>query len=46
MLVTDSILDYASAVIGVMAIFAALNWFCHARKHYHGPRLNSTEEDL
>ena len=31
--------DYASAVLGVMAIFAALNWLIYARKNYRGPRL-------
>jgi choline transport protein len=31
--------DYTPAVIGVMAIFAALNWFLYTRKRYHGPRL-------
>lgn len=36
----DSLPDYASAVIGVMLIFAAINWFVHARKHYEGPRLH------
>ncbi|KAF2819849.1 amino acid transporter [Ophiobolus disseminans] len=41
--VTGSSMNYASAVIGVMAMFAALNWFCHARKHYHGPRLHVAE---
>jgi choline transport protein len=33
-------LDYASAVIGVMAIFTVANWFGHARKKFHGPRLH------
>lgn len=36
---TDERTDYTSAVIGVMAIFAAINWGIHARKSYHGPRL-------
>lgn len=31
--------DYASAVIGVMALFTIANWFGHARKHFRGPRL-------
>lgn len=38
--VTGTNMNYASVVIGVMALFAALNWFLHARKHYHGPRLD------
>lgn len=33
------LLDYTSAVIGVMLIFAAVNWFVHARRKYQGPRL-------
>ncbi|KAH7386800.1 amino acid/polyamine transporter I [Phaeosphaeria sp. MPI-PUGE-AT-0046c] len=41
--VTGSNMNYASVVIGVMAIFAALNWFLHARKHYNGPRLDIAE---
>lgn len=36
---TNKSTDYTSAVIGVMAIFAAINWGLHARKSYHGPRL-------
>jgi len=32
-------IDYTSAVIGVMAIFAAINWVIYAGKSYHGPRL-------
>jgi hypothetical protein len=31
--------DYSSVVLGVMGLFAAINWFVHARKSYHGPRL-------
>lgn len=31
--------DYSSAVMGVMVVFAALNWFLFARKRYQGPRL-------
>lgn len=31
--------DYASAVISVMALFTVINWFGHARKKFHGPRL-------
>lgn len=37
-------IDYASAVIAVMGLFAALNWFMHARKHYSGPRLETDIE--
>ena len=39
LLIVCSRLDYTSAVLGVMALFAAINWFAHARKSYHGPRL-------
>jgi choline transport protein len=31
--------DYTSAVLGVMAVFTAINWFIHGNKLYHGPRL-------
>lgn len=34
--------DYTSAVIGVMTIFAGLNWFIWARTKYHGPRLHQS----
>ena len=34
--------DYTVAVLGVMAIFAALNWVVYARKVYKGPRLRRT----
>ncbi|EUC27995.1 hypothetical protein COCCADRAFT_9547 [Bipolaris zeicola 26-R-13] len=42
--VTGTSMNYASAVIGVMAIFTAANWFGHARKHFHGPRLQVLTE--
>lgn len=31
--------DYTSVVLGIMGIFAAINWFVHANKSYRGPRL-------
>ncbi|KAF3762767.1 hypothetical protein M406DRAFT_45394 [Cryphonectria parasitica EP155] len=34
-------MNYASAVIGVMGIFALVNWFGYANKHYNGPRLDN-----
>ncbi|KAM0558016.1 hypothetical protein ACHAPJ_005183 [Fusarium lateritium] len=37
--VTAGTMNYTSAVVGVMAMFAAVNWFLHGRKHYKGPRL-------
>ncbi|CAG7952332.1 unnamed protein product [Penicillium salamii] len=37
-------LDYTSAVLAVMAIFAGLNWIICARKNYHGPRLHSAAD--
>jgi choline transport protein len=39
----DILSDYSSAVIGVMGVFIALNWFLHARKNYHGPRLGGVD---
>lgn len=36
-------LDYACAVIGVMALFIAINWFGHAAKRFRGPRLHVLE---
>jgi choline transport protein len=32
--------NYAAAVLAVMALFAVVNWFAYARKHYKGPRVN------
>lgn len=32
--------DYTSAVIGVMIIFAVINWFLHAKSAYKGPRVH------
>ncbi|KAL4907150.1 hypothetical protein BDW74DRAFT_189707 [Aspergillus multicolor] len=37
--VTGSDMNYSSAVLGVMAIVACLNWMVYARKRYHGPCL-------
>lgn len=37
--VTAANMNYASAVIGVMALVAIANWFWYARNCYHGPRL-------
>ncbi|KIW37309.1 hypothetical protein, variant [Exophiala oligosperma] len=37
--VIGSTMNYTSAVIAAMALFAAINWFIHARTKYHGPRL-------
>ncbi|KAH0361731.1 amino acid transporter, partial [Aureobasidium melanogenum] len=37
--VTGSNMNYSSAVIGVIGIFIAVNWFFWARKHYKGPEL-------
>lgn len=34
--------DYGAAVLVVMAIFACINWFVHARKHFQGPRLDES----
>jgi choline transport protein len=37
-------LDYTSAVLGVMTIFAGLNWLLCASKKYHGPRLHRSSD--
>ncbi|KAJ9132622.1 Choline transport [Pleurostoma richardsiae] len=37
--VTAGNMNYACAVFGVCTLLAVVNWFCHAKKHYHGPRL-------
>lgn len=37
--VTSSNMNYACVVLGAMGIFSLLNWFLHASKHYHGPRI-------
>lgn len=29
--------DYSVAVLGAMALIAALDWVFYARKHFHGP---------
>nr|XP_036582496.1 uncharacterized protein CTRU02_07540 [Colletotrichum truncatum]KAF6791200.1 hypothetical protein CTRU02_07540 [Colletotrichum truncatum] len=38
--VTASNMNYACAIIGVMALFALGNWFGYANKGYAGPRLD------
>lgn len=43
-LVAKTAVDYSSAVLGVMAIFAVLNWIIHARKEYQGPRLRRASD--
>lgn len=35
-----SLIDYACAVIGVMAIFTVANWYGYARSNYQGPRIH------
>ncbi|KAM5356722.1 hypothetical protein ACJ41O_003368 [Fusarium nematophilum] len=37
--VTAGTMNYAAAVLGGIAILAAINWFVHARKYYQGPRV-------
>lgn len=39
----DSCVDYTCAVLGCMAIFALVNWFVYARRHYAGPRIDLTK---
>lgn len=36
---TDSTIDYASAVLAIMAGFGLINWYAYARRHYAGPRI-------
>lgn len=38
--VTGSSMNYTCAVLGIMGLFTAVNWFLHARKHYMGPIIN------
>ncbi|CAG7920911.1 unnamed protein product [Penicillium olsonii] len=42
--VTGTSMNYTSAVLAVMAIFAGLNWIVYAGKEYHGPRLHSGDQ--
>ena len=37
---TGSSANYAAAVLAVMTLFAVINWFSYARRHYDGPRVN------
>ncbi len=37
---TGSEANYVGAVLAVMALFAVINWFIYARKHYEGPRVD------
>ncbi|OJJ07695.1 hypothetical protein ASPVEDRAFT_56994 [Aspergillus versicolor CBS 583.65] len=37
--VTGGNMNYTAAVVGVMAIFAVVNWFIHANRNFQGPRL-------
>ncbi|KAF7537119.1 hypothetical protein G7054_g4006 [Neopestalotiopsis clavispora] len=37
---TGDNMNYGAAVLAVMALFGGINWFAHARKHFHGPRLD------
>ncbi|KAJ4131373.1 hypothetical protein NW754_007749 [Fusarium falciforme] len=36
---TGSSMNYASVVLFVTFMFAVLNWFLYARRHYQGPRI-------
>ncbi|CAG7949885.1 unnamed protein product [Penicillium nalgiovense] len=44
--VTGSNMNYTSAVLGVMAIFAGINWGIYARRKYNGPRLQLNDEEI
>ncbi|XHG02048.1 hypothetical protein AWENTII_005411 [Aspergillus wentii] len=37
--VTGGNMNYTSVVLVIMLILGVLNWFTHAKRHYHGPRL-------
>ncbi|KAJ2982100.1 hypothetical protein NQ176_g1620 [Zarea fungicola] len=41
--VTGSSMNYTVAVLAVIVIFAAVNWFTYGRKHYKGPRIELME---
>lgn len=36
---TSSTMNYASVVLGVMAVFGLLNWFLYAKRDFQGPRM-------
>ena len=36
---TGTSMNYTVAILGVFGIFGAGNWWCHAKKHYHGPTI-------
>lgn len=38
-MLTVGVLDYAAAVLAVIAVIGTGNWFAHARKFYNGPRI-------
>lgn len=44
-LTLQNTIDYSSAVIGVMGVFAVINWFIHSRGKFHGPRLEGAFHD-
>lgn len=35
--VSGASMNYTCAIIAVFGIFGAMNWWWHAKKHYHGP---------
>ncbi|KAL4749594.1 hypothetical protein BDW72DRAFT_214010 [Aspergillus terricola var. indicus] len=43
--VTGSNMNYSSAVLGVMAVVACLNWVFYAKKQYHGPYIRTSVEE-
>ncbi|KAJ5375252.1 hypothetical protein N7517_007258 [Penicillium concentricum] len=44
--VTGSNMNYTSAVLAVMAVFAGINWGICARRKYNGPRLQLSDEEI
>lgn len=37
---TSGSMNYACAVLAIMAVFGTLTWFIYANKHYEGPQVN------
>lgn len=35
----DVHIDYTSVILGIALFLGLINWFGHARRHYHGPTI-------